>query len=195
MTPNLLHYSTHSQKISPAELEMNKTPPPFKTWKLLAAFFMDFYIVAMAASLMSFAFKGSVASLMATPMMSYSLFKVDMDSLSFSILPLLMVSYFFFSFYMNDGQTFGMKKLKLRLFQIGYEPKSSLLWAARCSSVVLTFGCSMFFIKNLFQKSCLSHDYLYQTLMIQKEWAAPSLVERTTHQDISTIEESFVRAA
>jgi uncharacterized RDD family membrane protein YckC len=195
MTPNLLHYSTHSQKISPAELEMNKTPPQFKTWKLLTAFLMDFYIVAMAASLMSFAFKGAVATLMATPTMSYSLFKVDMNSLSFSILPLLMVSYFFFSFYMNDGQTFGMKKFKLRLENTGYDPKCSLLWAARCSSVVLTFGFSMFFIKNIFQKSCLSHDHLYHTLMIQTEWAAPSLVERTTQEDISTIEENYIRAA
>ena len=87
MTPNLIHYSTHSQKISPAELEMNKTPPPYQNWKILVAFFMDFYIVAMAASLMTLMFQAAVGSLMVSPKMSYSLMMIDMNSLSFSILP------------------------------------------------------------------------------------------------------------
>lgn len=195
MTPNLLHYSAHSQKISPAELEINKTPPPYKSWKTLAALFIDFYIVAMATSLMTLMFQAAVSSLMVSPKMSYSLMMIDMNSLSFSILPLMLVSYFAFAFYMNEGQTFGMKKMKVRFENTGYNFRSSLLWAARSASVIMTFGVSMFFLKDLFKENCVAHDHLYRSFMFQKEWEAPSLVERTTHQDIRYVEEEFRKAA
>jgi uncharacterized RDD family membrane protein YckC len=194
MTPNLLHYSTHSQKISPAELEMNKTPP-YKSWKTLAAFFIDFYIVAIGASLMTFFFQAAVGSLMVSPKMSYSLMMVDMNSLSFSILPFIMLGYFAFAFYMNEGQTFGMSKMKVRFENTGYDFKASLLWAARSASVIMTLGVSMLFLKDQFKDNCVSHDHLYRSFMFQREWAAPSLVERTTFQNIDYVEEDFRRAA
>jgi uncharacterized RDD family membrane protein YckC len=195
MTPNLLHYSTHSQKISPAQLEMNKTPPPYKSWKTLIAFFIDFYFVAIGSILMTFFFQAAVGSMMVSPKMSYSLMMVDMNALSFSMLPLMLVSYFAFAFYMNEGQTFGMKKMKVRFENTGYNLRSSLLWAARSASVIMTLGVSMLFLKDLFKENCVAHDHLYRNFMFQKEWAAPSLVERTTHQDIGFVEEEFRRAA
>ena len=195
MTPNLLHYSSHSKKISPAQLEMNKAPPEYKSWKTLLAVFIDFYIVATATSLVSFVFQASSLSLMATPKMNYSLKMINMDPLSFSMLPLILVSYYFFSFYMNAGQSYGMKKMKVRFESCGYEVRSSILWAARTSSVIMTLGASMLFLKDLFRAECVAHDHLYHELMVQKEWAAPSLVERTTQENIYDIEEEFRRAA
>jgi uncharacterized RDD family membrane protein YckC len=195
MIPNLLHYSSHSKKISPLQLEMNKTPPEYKSWKTLVALFIDFYIVAMATSFMSFAFQATFSSLMASPKMTYSLKMVNMDSLSFSLLPLMFVSYYFFSFFMNEGQSYGMKKMKIRFENCGYDVKASLLWAARASSVIMTLGLSMMVLKDLFKSECVTHDHLYHELMVQREWAAPSLVERTTPEDFNIIEEEFIRAA
>ena len=195
MIPNLLHYSSHSQKISPAQLEMNKTPPHYKSWKTLVALFIDFYIVAMATSFISFAFQAAFTTLMASPRMRYSLKMIDMDSLTFSILPLMLVSYFFLSFYMNNGQSYGMEKMKIRFEHSEYNLRSSLIWAVRSSSVIMTLGLTMLFLKDFYKSECVSHDHLYQNLMIQREWAAPSVIERTTIEDIQYVQEEFARAA
>jgi hypothetical protein len=106
---------------------------------------------------------------------------------------MLALGYFFTSYFMNNGQTFGMKVMKVRVSMQAHSLRSAFRWAVMSLSLYFTFGLSLKAGQHVLREhgEICAHDHLWQELMRQKEMAAPDV--RTLVPE--PVEEVFVEAA
>lgn len=205
MTPiDLIDY-THSAKKIPSAV-LRHTPvqtPEIKSTKILAAYFLDFMAICTGSMMVSSVFKISFNAFMATSSLQNALDNISYFSLTINTLPLIFMSYFFFSFFFNHGQTWGMHVMKYRIEMKEMSFKSSLIWAMFSSVFMMTGGFSYLFTYKWMQNKSWGgfkeHDHLYSQLMQERFYSPINLVEHSaSHSRIETAqqeEESFLNAA
>lgn len=203
MTPIDLTDYAHSSKKIPQNLLRHKpkTKQKVSTLKMLSAYALDFYALVCTGVFMELFFHASAKSLILTkPMLKiYG----TMNQFHLMILPLTLMSYFFFSFFFNEGQTWGMKTMKTRISMPRKSMRASFQWALYSSAMVFTCGVIYPFTKNWLMKSELgayeAHDHLYETLVAERESYVVDLFKEAQSfsqvAEVESQEEDFTIAA
>lgn len=160
------------------------------TGKYLQALFVDFLTVFYASTTMTGIFMASTYGLMKSSILKHSWHSVNFLSFQLFAATLVGLTYFFISFYMNNGQTYGMKLLKCRISMNSYCARSSFRWALMSLSMYFTLGLSYRKGTEMLKDfgKITAHDHLWQELMRQKDIAAPdvrTLVKETKVEEYS----------
>lgn len=200
---DLIDYTRSSKKISPEMLKISApvSEKPFSTWKLLGAYFFDFSTVMTFTFMTSGIFKIAFKNLMMTGQLNRAFNTIPFHTLTTTILPLMFVSYFFFSFFFNNGQTPGMKMFKARIEMPDMSFRASLIWAMFSASVMMTAGLSFMLAYKWMQSKgwgeVKGHDHLYKWMMIQRDISPVNLVELSTGKPAAETpeEETYLEAA
>jgi uncharacterized RDD family membrane protein YckC len=152
--------------------------------KFLMAHFVDFWTVFWASTMMTGIFKTSTLTFMNSHILEQSWTNVSYVSFRMFAATLVGMTYFFMSYYMNNGQTFGMKLMKCRISMNSFCARSSFRWAVMSLSLYFTLGLSFKKGTSMLANfgKIASHDHLWQELMRQKEISAPDVrsLERET---------------
>jgi hypothetical protein len=107
-------------------------------------------------------------------------------------LPIMTISYFFFSYFFNQGQSLGLSRTKMRIDMPYMNSSVSLKWALYSSAILLSGGIALKVpkIRNQFK----GHDYLYHELLTEKVLYPINLSDHLAKQDETVIEEFYIAA-
>lgn len=178
----LLDFAQHSQKIPSFSLEKNDQRPKVSSWRILFAHFVDFGFTFFAATLMATLFNEYFKTVLVTAGLKAAFSSQHALSLTVTILPIFVFTNFFFSYFLNHGQTYGMHLMKLRVQMKPMSYQDSFKWALQ--SLSLCFTCGLTGV--LFQDSWgafRNHDYLYEELMAFKTNNEIDLISRIDEID------------
>ena len=185
---DLLSYSEHQCKISRDKLMPAKVSPPIALWKILAAFFVDSWLVwivtLMGHSVFSQALTGFVFNQKLIKLMDQSFL------IPFKVYPLVLISYFFVSYFFNHGQSLGQFLFKLRLVVPEKNFPSALRASLICTGICLSGGLLVFWSKSKYQ--VVAHDYLYVDLIRHKDFSPINLIEQTRLNDGKIKKQEFL---
>lgn len=185
MTPiDLFDYTDTKHKIPSASLNHSpKQVKEFQSWKILAAFGLDFMIAVSAQLMIIGVLHISLGNYMTTQSLQKSFFAIPFSDLGMSLTPLFFMSYYFFSYLFNHGQTYGQFKMKTRIEMPQMSYRSSFYWATFSTILMMTFGISYPLTYRWMQEmgygKFVSQDHLYHELMTPKEFAAANLLDLT----------------
>lgn len=202
MTPIDLIDFTDSKKKIPTYFLKHRSPQRavISDRKAIAALMLDFTAILGTTVMLSTLFKLYFGSYMISGHLQSAMSKLSFYEISVSSLPLMFMSYFFFSNFFNHGQSWGMHVMKTRIQMPEQNFSTSFLWAIFASSTIMTFGLSFFWARNFFESkgwgTFEGHDHLYVDLIREKEFSPINLVEKSL--DLSHKEESkeyYVKAA
>jgi hypothetical protein len=111
------------------------------------------------------------------------------------------MSYFFFSYFFNQGQTWGMSAMKNRIEMQEQSFRSSFFWAMFSSAIMMTGGASYLFSYKWVQEKgwgeFKEQDHLYSELMKVSNFSPINLVELTedTVEPFAVEEDNYLKAA
>jgi len=194
---NLVPFADHSQKLPSKFLAPVEPIKTNSTWKILSAHFIDFTIAFSTSTFMSVIFGQSIKSLLITSGLKAAFSKQSLMPLEVSLLPLVLMSYFFMCYFMNHGQTIGMNLLKCRVSMKSQSFKQAFHWATHSTLLSLSLGVSYLLTKKNWE-TLKAHDYLYDQMMVVKEISPMNLlskieeIETTPHHEM---EEDWSQAA
>jgi hypothetical protein len=193
---NLVPFADHSQKLPSKFLSPNESVRSSSTWKILAAHFFDFTFAFGSSTFMSVIFGQTVKSLLLTSGLRFAFSKQSFMPLEVTLLPVILISYFFVCHFMNHGQTLGMMIVKCRIPMKSQDFKEALQWAVHSTILCLSMGMSYFFTRKNWQ-STSSHDYLYNQLMLTKEITPINLITKIAefNSQEEEFEENYSQAA
>ena len=195
MTPiDLIDY-THSKKIPSALLSQNPVEAiDIKSSKIVAAYFIDFMTITTISVMASAFLILSFNSWMVTSSLENAFEAIKFSSIIINFLPLMFMSYFFFSFFFNHGQPWGMNKMNHRIEMKEMSFRSSLVWAMFSTTLMMTGGLSFLFTYNWMKDKNFGefkkHDHLYLELMQARNVVSVNFVTSTKTKD-----ESYLKAA
>lgn len=205
MTPiDLIDYTRSSKKIPNVLLKPNeRIQPPPSSWKILAGYCIDFSIIISASYAISTLFQFAFSNLMVTRSLHNAFREIPYDSLTSTMLPFMFLSYFFFSYLFNHGQSMGMKMMKTRIEMPEMSFRSSFLWGMFSSAVFMTAGLSFVLSYKWMQQKgwgeVKGHDHLYHVLMTPVSLSPVNLLELSMANSVTPIEEetevSYLEAA
>lgn len=195
MSPiDLIPFAEHSKKLPKKVLSPENKTEPLETWKILTSHFLDFGMAFMLSSSMALVFNLSIKGLLMTRGLRSAFSEATAFKLSMALFPLILFSYFFSSYFLNNGQTYGMYILKKRMEMKSNSLRDSFSWATHSFLLCVTGGISLLAKKDVW-KSFRTHDHLYTDLFIHKDYKTMDLVEKTkTDLDIEQ-EEKLYEAA
>lgn len=201
MTPiDLIDY-THSKKIPSALLCQNPVEViDIKSSKIIAAYFIDFMTITTISVMASAFLILSFNSWMVTSSLENAFEAIEFSSIIINFLPLMFMSYFFFSFFFNHGQTWGMNKMNHRIEMKEMSFRSSLVWAMFSTTLMMTGGLSFLFTYNWMKEKRFGafkkHDHLYFELMQEINVVAVNPVTISKTQDqAKPVEKTYLKAA
>ncbi len=195
MTPiDLIPYAEHSKKLPKNALSPLKKGKPLETGKLLMAHFFDFSMAFMLSSFMAFMFNLSMQGLLMTRGLRSVFSEATAFKLSMALFPLILFSYFFASYFLNHGQSYGMYILKKRMEMKSNSMRDAFSWATHSFLLCFSGGISLLVKKDVW-KGFKSHDYLYANLFIHKDYKAMDLVDHVEKETESVKEENRSEAA
>lgn len=183
MTPiDIVLFAEKSRKLPKHLLHSTKKKNNIENWKIFFSHLVDFNLSMMCTFIFS-----------RTTAIHFEAFLLDsttnsIDSISFFIFPFILLNYFFFSYFFNHGQTYGMHLTKKRIDLKVNNFKESFHWAAQSMIFCLSFGLSYFWQKPIWSK-CRAHDYLYSDLISYKESSPINLLEKIHELKKEEIEE------
>lgn len=137
----------------------------------LAAHFLDFWAIFWVTTFATSMFKLSFEIHLTTNGLSKAWDLVSLSPFTVFAWTSIAVTYFFTSYFMNHGQTAGMKIMKCRLKMSHHSLKESLLWAVRSFGIYVSLGLTA----KAFSANVRAHDYLWHELVAQKELIAPDV--------------------
>lgn len=155
--------------------------------RFLAAHFIDLWAVFWATTFVTAIFKSAVQMHLMTSSLHKAWGSVALTPFAVFAWTTISLTYFFMSYYMNHGQTPGMKIMKCRVKMSHHSFMEALHWALKSLAVYVSFG----FKAKAFSANVGPHDYLWQELVAQKEIAAPDLMTLVTDE----VKEEFAEAA
>jgi hypothetical protein len=174
---DLLDFTNTYQKIPKNYLG----PEPLKKTsrlKIMLAHLVDFYMVFTIFNIFNVFINFNLNRYIITDSMEFSsaiILKVSIAA------PLILLSYYFFSFFFNHGQTLGMKSFKLRMVIPEQSINDSFITAYKTVLSVLTFGLA----KKFIGENVIKHeDYLYAEFMIHRDLAPINLLDETYKNSI-----------
>lgn len=193
MTPVDLLDFTHSKKNIPSNYLSHHSvqATQIQSIKILKAYLLDFMVITNATIMMTAIFQLSLNTFMTTSSLNKAFNNLPFFSFTLNLLPLIFMSYFFFSYFFNHGQTWGMNVVKYRIEMKELNFKSSLVWAMFSSVFMITGGLSFLFtyskMKNMNWGEFKVHDHLYTELMQERNFSPINLLD----QSIETKEEEY----
>lgn len=170
----------HSAHLSPAKSKNFVV-------RLLAAHFLDFWAIFWATTIATSMFKLSFQVHLTTRGLHKAWDLVSFSSFTVFAWTAIAMTYFFVSYFMNHGQTAGMKIMKCRVKMKHHDAKESLHWAVRSIGLYMSVGLT----SKSFKPNLGAHDYLWHELVAQKEIAAPDIRTLVTEE----VKEEFAEAA
>ena len=175
MTPvDLVLFAEHSLKLP--ENYLSPARPVEKKWPVFAALIMDFGMVFLGTLLMTAILNHGVGLFLVTNGPK-AVFNPDMVvNLSSTFLPVILFSYFFFSFFLNNGQTWGMQTMKKRIQMKEQSFKDAFKWAIWSGLLCYSCGFTHFFSKKAVEQ-IKAHDWLYQDLLVFRESSEINLMD------------------
>lgn len=182
---NLSDFAVKETKIHSAHL----SPAKSKNFvgNLLVAHFLDFWAIFWATTLATAVFKAAVQMHLTTSSLHKAWGSVSLLSFSVFAWTAIAMTYFFISYFLNHGQTAGMKLTKCRVKMKHHDYRDSFQWALKSLGIYFTMG----FKAKSFNANVAAYDYLWHELVAQKEEAAPDI--RTLVKD--EVVEEFAEAA
>ena len=192
---DLVKYATHSRKI-PVTLLYPSTPvDSFSIKRLLFAHGADFWSAYFFASFISIMSMQSIQFIMVSSGIKLNVLQTMSFDFTLRMFPIVMFCYFFFSYLMNNGQTYGMFLVKKRIKMEELSFKKAFKWASHSTLLCFSFGLSYLLRKETW-KEIRTHDYLYHELLSHKDFTHINLLSRTKDLHISEHEEvQFEKAA
>jgi len=178
----LIDYAEHSLKLPSEFLAPNAKKEDVKLWKVFLGHYLDFSAAVLTTTMMAAFFNLSLKSFMITKSLQKLWSDDVVGSFTIGALPTMVFCYFFFSYFLNHGQTWGMHLLKKRVSMKDKSFKEAALWA--CSSMVLCFTCGLsYFIQKDKWQNVKANDYLYNHLMIERTLSPVHLVSAIEEYD------------
>lgn len=171
---DLTLFAEHSQKLPGSYLEP-KIKKETSSWNILGIHIMDFTIAYIITNLITLFLTESASMIMTIYGMEKAFPYNQVMGFSSKLLPLVTFSYFFFLYFMNNGQTVGMRAFKKRVSLPQQSFRESFQWALRSFLLCATGGISFLFSWNKWEK-LETHDYLYENLLSTKEYAPINLL-------------------
>lgn len=182
---DLKKFALYSQKLPEAFLDSTTEAPKMSLAKVLAAHFMDMGLCLSGFGAMVALYNVTVRSLLVTSKLQFAFSEEYIGQISMFFLPLVVSSYFFTSYFMNNGQTWGMNLFKARLKVKEQSFRESLMWAIH--STLLCFSAGTLLVASKTKWQDFSHkDYLYQELMLHRDSSSVnlfSLIEETHEEE------------
>jgi len=164
---DLTLFAEHSQKLPSSYLEP-KTKKETSSWNILGIHIMDFTIAYFITNFITLLLTESAGMIMAINGIEKAFPYNQVMGFSSKLLPLVTFSYFFFLYFMNNGQTVGMRAFKKRVNLPQLSFKESFQWAFRSFLLCATGGISFLFSWKKWEK-LETHDYLYESLLGPKD--------------------------
>lgn len=169
-TPDLVFQTKLHKKLKPETLGHGHH---VSTFKILSAHFLDFAMIYGLSVLCSHFFNQTFSQFMITDSLEKAWSRAGHHAEFFACLTTLMVSYFFFSFFFNRGQSLGMKFQKLRVIVPEHSLKDSAKAALASLSLFVSGGLSLNQVEHLF----VPHDHLYLELVQVRDQHPLNLVD------------------
>jgi hypothetical protein len=178
---DLVDYTNKKNKIPSHHLvHKSSKESEAKTWKILGAYILDSMAISSLSSGLFFLLKIYFATFMVGDALTLAFNRIPFADLSMSLMPLLLTSYYFFSYFFNDGQTWGKSVFKNRIQIPELNLRSCLIWALFSTTVTMSFGLSYFVLYPWMQKrgfgKLKQHDHLYEYLMLERTLSPVNLV-------------------
>lgn len=173
---NLSDLAVKEIKIAPHEL--SPSAPKSFVGKILVAHFVDFWAIFWATTAANSVFKLSMGPHLTTKGLGEAWNLVSLSPFTFFAWTTIAVTYFFSSYFLNHGQTAGMKLMNCRIKMKHHDLRESLTSAVKSIGVYGSLGMTA----KAFSENVGPHDYLWQALVEQKEISAPDI--RTLHPTI-----------
>lgn len=165
MTPiDLVPFAEHSQKLPSQLLSPKQIKDNRHTMKLLFAHWLDFVVVMGIIGMMSALFSHGVQFFMVTKGLRLALPANSASTFMSSLVPFTIFNYFFFSYFMNQGQSWGMLMMKKRIEIQNKNFMSAFKWAAWSTMLCLSCGIVYAFTKTKWT-GVKEHDHLYSDLV------------------------------
>lgn len=185
---DLKKFAVYSQKLPDSFLDATVEEPKMGLTKVLASHFFDMGLCLSGFGIMVALYNVTVRSLLLTNKLQSAFSEDYVGQVSMFFLPLVVFSYFFTSYFMNNGQTWGMNLFKARVKMKEQNFRESFLWAVH--SMLLCFSSGTLLIASKTKWQDFSHkDYLYQELMLHKDVSSIdifSYVDQTEEEDSYT---------
>lgn len=186
---DLLDYSNSSQKIPTKTLDASLRKENVHPWRISLAHYMDFCVVVTMTIGMSKAFSLSIAAFLPTWSLREAYASIN-SNYSIALFPFVLFSYYFFSYFLNNGQSWGFHANKIRISMKERSFRSSFRHATHSAIYCMTGGLSSFW--SPLSKRTMSHDYLYRQLVEIKDWPVVNLMTLTQEDKSSNAETSEV---
>ena len=180
---DLVLFAEHSQKLPVKLLSPDTSIKKIDTGKILASHSIDFFLVLTVTSTVTTLFAHSVHLILVTQGLHLAFSKVDLTKLTGSTLPLMLFGYFYFCYFMNHGQTYGMILTKNRIKMNNRNLGHVLRWATDSFLLCFSAGLSFFINKNKWL-NFRQDDYLYKDLLTYKDEMQIDLLSRTLEDSI-----------
>ena len=165
-----------------------------RTWKIIGAYILDSMAVMSVTSVLFSVLEMYFASFMVGKTLTIAFNRIPFSYLSMGLMPLLLTSYYFFSYFFNDGQTWGNHVFKNRIQIPQIHLRSSLIWALFSTTVTMSFGLSYFVLYNWMEKrgfgKVKQHDHLYESLMLERSLSPVNLVHLSQKPPVIQIKEN-----
>ncbi len=139
--------------------------------KFLTAHFLDFWALFWINAIASFFLKNTFGNFMSTKSLNAAWDAVNFSPAAGFTFIAFSFAYFFTSYFMNHGQTWGMKVMKCRVRMKEHSFSESLRWTLKSFATYATLGL----ITQRFAPSVVPHDHLWHELVTLKEMAAPDV--------------------
>ncbi len=171
-------------------------PKSISAFRILMAYALDTFMIATSTFAIASIFKLSLATFIISDQLLDHFHDIDFNTMAFQLFPLMSLSYFFFSFFFNQGQTWGMHHLKVRLKMEHFNFQSSLSWAMYSCLVIMSIGLAYplaySMMKKKTQNTFEGHDHLYLSLMAERQLSPINLISKTEEKEIFATQREYV---
>lgn len=190
---DLVLFAEHSQKIPDTFLTPQLSSKE-KSWEVLGIHLIDFFTAFSITFVMTAILTESVQMILVTQGLQKAFKAAEAMNFTGRLFPLVLFSYFFFSYFMNHGQTVGMHFLKKRIKMRSQSFRDAFSWALH--SFAMCFSCGIsYLIKSENWSAIKEHDYLYEHLMESKVDYSIDLLARTEEHEKDQNEEIYLTEA
>jgi len=188
---DLIDYAEHSEKIHSNFLKAGQVKlKVIQRKRVLLAHCLDSVLIFMLSSWAGTLLNLSLSNLLVTRSLRQAFSKIETMPLSLSLIVLTAFSYYFFSYFFNQGQTISMRLLGIRVRMEEMAYRASMVSGLYSLSVSLSLGLSLLIESERLQGTGLgtfeTHDYLYQELLLEKLIQPFSLVEFAERNVVKT---------
>ena len=191
---DLTIFAEHSQKLPSRLLAPLVKREKFSTLKLLIAHGADMCSTMIMMSIISSCLVHSLNLIIISK--GFDTFS-DKTALRFTlqILPFFVFNYFFFCYFMNSGQSYGMFLMKKRIQMKSKSFVPAFKWASRSTILCFSFGLSHFIEKKIWS-DFQAHDHLYHELISHhEEYTVDILLRGQEFKKAAPEEEIWSKAA